>query len=119
MERQAICGASGNAGYTLDRLLPRLTRADAGRASASQYDVVIVGGGSAGIGTAASLLRRQPSLAIAVVEPSATHYYQPGWTMVGGGIFAPETTCRPTASVMPQAVTWVRKAATAFVPETS
>src|SRR5258707_7785340 len=77
MEPHAILRATANAGYNLDSLLPRLTRADAGRASASQYDVVIVGGGSAGIGTAASLLRRQPSLAIAVVEPSATHYYQP------------------------------------------
>jgi sulfide:quinone oxidoreductase len=119
MEPHAILRATANAGYNLDSLLHRLTRADAGRASASHYDVVIVGGGSAGIGTAASLLRRQPSLAIAVVEPSATHYYQPGWTMVGGGIFAPETTRRSMASVMPKAVTWVRKAATAFVPETS
>jgi sulfide:quinone oxidoreductase len=119
MEPHAILRATANAGYNLDSLLPRLTRASAGRASASQYDVVIVGGGSAGIGTAASLLRRQPSLAIAIVEPSATHYYQPGWTMVGGGIFAPETTRRPMASVMPEAATWVRKAATAFVPETS
>jgi sulfide:quinone oxidoreductase len=119
VEPHAILRATANAGYNLDSLLPRLRRASVGRASASQYDVVIVGGGSAGIGTAASLLRRQPSLAIAIVEPSATHYYQPGWTMVGGDIFAPESTRRPMASVMPKAVTWVRQAATGFVPETS
>jgi sulfide:quinone oxidoreductase len=119
MEPHEILSATTNAGYNLETLLPRLKGASASRSSASQYDVVIVGGGSAGIATAASLLRRQPSLTIAVVEPSATHYYQPGWTMVGAGIFAPETTRRPTASVMPKAVAWVRKAVAAFAPEKS
>ena len=45
-------------------------------------DVLIVGGGSAGIATAASLLRRRPDLDVRIVEPSEHHYYQPGWTMV-------------------------------------
>jgi sulfide:quinone oxidoreductase len=119
MESRDILRATANAGYNLESLLPRLKGARASRASASRYDVVIVGGGSAGIATAASLLRRQHSLAVAVVEPSATHAYQPGWTMVGAGIFAPETTRRPMASVMPKEATWIRKAATAFAPETS
>ena len=51
------------------------------------HEVVIIGGGSAGIATASSMLKRRPSLDIAIVEPSEHHYYQPGWTMVGGGVF--------------------------------
>ncbi|HEU4525066.1 MAG TPA: FAD/NAD(P)-binding protein, partial [Gemmatimonadales bacterium] len=43
---------------------------------------MIVGGGAAGLATAASLLRRRPSLDIAVIEPRERHYYQPGWTLV-------------------------------------
>ena len=52
-----------------------------------KHEVVIIGGGSAGTATAASMLKRRPSLDIAIVEPSEDHYYQPGWTMVGGGVF--------------------------------
>lgn len=81
------------------------------------FEVLIVGGGAAGISTAASLLKRQPSLKIAIVEPADKHYYQPGWTMVGGGIFQPEDTERDMASVMPGGVEWIRKAAATFEPD--
>ena len=52
-----------------------------------KHDVVIVGGGSAGIAVASSLLARSPYLNLVIIDPAETHYYQPGWTMVGGGIF--------------------------------
>jgi sulfide:quinone oxidoreductase len=55
--------------------------------TANQYDVVIVGGGAAGIATASSILRRAPNLSVAIVEPADQHYYQPGWTMVGAWCF--------------------------------
>ncbi len=81
------------------------------------HTVVIVGGGAAGIATAASLLKRRSGFDIAIIEPADTHAYQPGWTMVGGGIFKPEVTRRSMASVMPKAVTWIRQAAKSFQPE--
>ena len=81
------------------------------------YDVVIVGGGSAGIATAASLLKRNAGLSIAVIEPADVHYYQPGWTMVGAGVFSAEFTRRSEKSVMPSDVEWIKKAATEFAPE--
>ena len=51
------------------------------------HQILIIGGGAAGLATAASLHKRDASLDIAVVEPADKHYYQPGWTMVGAGVF--------------------------------
>lgn len=58
-------------------------------------DVLIVGGGAAGAAAAASLRRRNKRLDIAILEPSETHYYQPAWTLVGGGAFRADRTARP------------------------
>ncbi|WP_304526008.1 FAD/NAD(P)-binding oxidoreductase [Halomonas sp. I5-271120] len=71
-----------------------------------RHTVLIIGGGAAGISVAASLLKRRSSLDVAIIEPAEEHYYQPGWTMVGGGVFTPEVTRRPMREVMPDAVTW-------------
>ncbi|MFU7528519.1 NAD(P)/FAD-dependent oxidoreductase [Qipengyuania sp. ASV99] len=81
------------------------------------HTVVVVGGGSAGIASAASLLKRRPDLDIAVIDPAETHAYQPGWTMVGGGVFDAKVTVRSEASVMPKGVTWIKQAAASFQPD--
>lgn len=93
------------------------TPATAPQPPAKSYDVVIVGGGSAGIATAASLRKRSPGTRIAIIEPSDVHYYQPGWTMVGGGIFNASVTRRSQASVMPHGVDWIKVAASGFAPD--
>jgi sulfide:quinone oxidoreductase len=84
--------------------------------AATSHDIVIVGAGAAGLATAASLLARDARLDIAVIDPADTHYYQPGWTMVGGGIFRPETTARAMADVMPRPVQWIKAGVAAFEP---
>ena len=81
------------------------------------HEVVIIGGGSAGIEVAASLLARSPNLDIAIIDPADVHCYQPGWTMVGAGIFDASSTVRTMASVMPHGVHWIKLAVAAFEPE--
>ncbi|GAB1575718.1 FAD/NAD(P)-binding oxidoreductase [Bordetella petrii] len=81
------------------------------------YDVAVVGGGSAGLAAIASLLRRRPALRICLIEPATEHCYQPGWTLVGAGVFAQHRTVRPMASLVPDCVTWERAAAAAFEPD--
>jgi sulfide:quinone oxidoreductase len=85
--------------------------------SIEQREILIVGGGSAGIAVASSLLRRDKTLSITIIEPSETHYYQPGWTMVGGGIFDREQTRKPMASVIPSSVKWIRGHVARFAPD--
>jgi sulfide:quinone oxidoreductase len=80
------------------------------------HEVVIVGGGAGGIAVAASLLRRRPGLDVAIVEPRDTHYYQPGFTLVGAGIFTTDQVCRPTATLIPKGATWLQTSVTSFAP---
>mgnify|MGYP001598789205 CR=1 FL=1 len=56
----------------------------------THHQVVIVGGGAGGIAAASSLKKRDATLDLAIIEPANQHFYQPGWTMVGGGIFSKE-----------------------------
>ncbi|MCF7768996.1 bifunctional protein tyrosine phosphatase family protein/NAD(P)/FAD-dependent oxidoreductase [Achromobacter pulmonis] len=83
----------------------------------ASYSVIIVGGGAAGVAVAASLLARSPQLDIAIIDPATVHYYQPGWTMVGAGVFEASTTARTMASVLPRGVHWLQSAVAAFEPE--
>ena len=74
---------------------------DAACSWGEDFDIVVIGGGTAGIGITASLLRRQSSLRIAIVEPSDRHYYQPAWTLVGGGAYDISKTVRPWPASFP------------------
>ena len=82
----------------------------------AKHQVLIVGGGTAGISVAARLLRKGFS-DVAVIEPSDMHFYQPLWTLVGGGQAKASTTARSEGSVMPKGTTWIKTAATAFDPD--
>lgn len=81
------------------------------------YDVVVVGGGAAGLAAIASLQKRQADLSIALVEPASQHYYQPGWTLVGGGVFSQASTVKPMADLIPKNVSWFQHAAAGFSPQ--
>jgi len=82
----------------------------------ASYDIVVVGAGAAGIAAAASLKARDETLDIAIIDPADIHYYQPGWTMVGGGIFQPAKTAKTMGSLIPKGVHWIKAAVAAFEP---
>lgn len=83
----------------------------------THYQVIIIGGGNAGISAAAQLLRKKKDLQIAIIEPSEKHYYQPAWTLVGAGVFNILKTIRSEQSVIPSKTIWVKTAVTSFQPE--
>ncbi|MBQ0893400.1 NAD(P)/FAD-dependent oxidoreductase [Micromonospora sp. U56] len=80
------------------------------------HQVVIVGGGTAGISVAARL-RRQGVTDIALVEPSEHHYYQPLWTLVGSGLVKAGETVRPQGKLIAKGVTWIRDRAAGVDPD--
>jgi sulfide:quinone oxidoreductase len=83
----------------------------------TQHQIVIVGGGNAGISIASQLLRKDSSLDIAIVDGAKKHYYQPAWTLVGGGEFDIQDTERDEASVIPFGATWIQQMVAGFKPE--
>ncbi|TQR37382.1 FAD/NAD(P)-binding oxidoreductase [Brevibacillus brevis] len=83
------------------------------------YTVVIVGAGSAGISVAARLVRASKRLIgqVAIIDPASKHYYQPLWTLVGGGAAKKEESERDLSSLIPTGVDWICDAVTMFQPE--
>ncbi|MGB0957892.1 MAG: NAD(P)/FAD-dependent oxidoreductase, partial [Litorivicinus sp.] len=79
-------------------------------------EVLIIGGGAGGIAAAASIKARRPSTQITLVDPAHEHFYQPGWTLVGAGVFDKTQTRRPMASVIPAGVDWLQTSVVSFDP---
>ncbi|KQQ14205.1 NAD(FAD)-dependent dehydrogenase [Methylobacterium sp. Leaf123] len=111
-----ILAATKAAGYDLEGAGPRMA-GRSGAAAERRFTVVIVGGGAAGIAAASSLKARKPDLEVAVIDPADVHYYQPGWTMVGAGVFDQGVTARSMASLIPDGVTWIKAGVVAFEPQ--
>jgi len=69
--------------------------------------IVMVGGGVAGLSIAARLSRILAEPQIMLFDPAAEHCYQPGFTMIAGGVFNANDVLRPKSSLMPDRVVWM------------
>ncbi|MBY0242843.1 MAG: TIGR01244 family phosphatase [Burkholderiaceae bacterium] len=115
---EQIISSAAACGYDLGALVRRVKASGAAaEVSDASHQVVIIGAGAAGISVAASLLARQPGLDVALIDPADVHYYQPGWTLVGAGVFAPAHTARVMGALIPHGVRWIKSAVAGFVPE--
>jgi sulfide:quinone oxidoreductase len=112
-----VLSAGKGAGFDLSGLTQRILGANSNASNVMHHEIVIVGGGAAGVAVASSLLSRNSKLDVVIIDPADTHYYQPGWTMVGGGIFKPATTVKTMASVIPSKAKWIKAAVAGFEPE--
>ncbi|MBC7292265.1 MAG: FAD-dependent oxidoreductase [Actinotalea sp.] len=82
------------------------------------HDVVVVGGGNAGISLAARLVR-DGCRDVALVDPNETHHYRPLLSYVAGGMARLEDLRRPQGDVVPEGVRWYRDRVVAVDPERS
>lgn len=119
-DSQALLDIAAAQGYDLSSALATIDEAGTAHQrapNATHYDILIVGAGAAGIAAASSLLSRVKSLSIGIIDPAEVHYYQPGWTLVGAGIFKQRNTVKTMASLIPDGVDWIKAAVGAFEPE--
>ena len=85
--------------------------------SQNHHTVLIVGGGAAGVSLANNMHRKNNKIDIAIIEPSEKHYYQPGFTIIGGGEYTLKKTTRNEADLINPAVTWIKDYADTFQPD--
>jgi sulfide:quinone oxidoreductase len=83
------------------------------------YQILILGGGTAGITVAAQLRRKLKAYDLAIVEPSTKHYYQPLWTLVGAGVFPKELSQREESAFIPRGADWIQERVAELRPETN
>lgn len=83
------------------------------------HKVVVVGGGSAGM-TISHQLQRTGKFSqddIAIVDPAEFHHYQPGWTLVGGGLKNKEDLKQPLTKLVDPKFKFYNEQVGAFSPE--
>ncbi|MGF1510047.1 MAG: FAD-dependent oxidoreductase [Myxococcota bacterium] len=85
----------------------------------THHEIVIIGGGTAGISVASRLLESPAKPDVAVIDPALMHFYQPLWTLVGGGVFEREESAREMCDIMPTEANWITKKVTGFDPGTT
>lgn len=81
------------------------------------YRFVVAGGGAGGLAIASSLARKHGEGSVAVIEPSQVHYYQPMWTLVGGGEKSLQDSAKPTSKLMPKNANWIQAKVEQFDPK--
>jgi len=87
------------------------------KASDAKGKIVIVGGGLAGVATAAKLSNSLSNPDITVIEPNPISVsYQPGNTLIGAGIWTKDAIMYETKDFMPSGVKWVQDKAVEFNP---
>lgn len=81
------------------------------------HQILVVGGGNAGLSVSSKLLLKNSKLDIGIIEPSDKHYYQPAYTLVGAGTFNINDTIKNEADYIPKHATWIKDGAASFDPE--
>lgn len=85
----------------------------------NHFQILIVGGGNAGLSVAAQLLLKNKNLNIGIIEPNDKHYYQPAWTLVGAGVYDIQDTVRNEKDLIPSGASWIKDAVATFQPDTN
>ncbi|VDI75708.1 sulfide:quinone oxidoreductase [Mytilus galloprovincialis] len=81
------------------------------------YKLLIVGSGSGGCATASKFSKKLGAGHVGIIEPKDDHYYQPWFTLVGGGIKKVEDSGKKMSEVIPKKADWLKTTAEAFDPK--
>jgi len=85
--------------------------------SQQHHTLLIVGGGAAGVSIANNIRRQKADIDVAIIEPSENHYYQPGFTIIGGGAYTLKQTTKNEADLIGPGIAWIKDYAETFQPD--
>lgn len=105
----AVLSGSGTIGYAY--LHPEKIKTKA--------RIVIVGSGAGGLTTASKLVQKLDGAQITIVDGNAKHYYQPGYTLIGCGVYTPDDVTRKNADYIPDNVSWVQEMVAEYNPDSN
>lgn len=91
--------------------------APAAASVATDARIVIVGAGAAGTALANRLSAALRGARIVLVDRRETHHYQPGYTLVGTGLWEPGKVLSAEADHLPRSVEWVREMVAEYDPD--
>ncbi|MBP5227330.1 MAG: FAD-dependent oxidoreductase [Kiritimatiellae bacterium] len=82
----------------------------------AKVNVAIIGGGAAGLSMAARLARRLPNATLTLIDPADKQFYQPGFTLIGAGVYKPDVVWKNQSDCIPDRVKWIKQAVVALDP---
>ena len=86
--------------------------------NATERKIVIIGGGTAGVGVSAQLIN-QGIIDVTIIEPNPVHYYQPLWTLVGAGLKKKEDSMIPMRKMINEKVSLLPHSVKRIKPDTN
>lgn len=93
------------------------TTTEAYASSDAKGKIVIVGGGLAGVATAAKLTNKLSNPDITIIEPNPHSVsYQPGQTLVAAGVWQKSDITYDTANFIPKGTKWIKEMVVSFDP---
>ncbi|UJF23817.1 NAD(P)/FAD-dependent oxidoreductase [Suttonella sp. R2A3] len=117
LNRRGFIGLSGALGA--GALLATSLSAQAVPKIKSKAKIVIAGAGAAGLAAASRLSDRLDGAEIILVDGRKAHFYQPGFTLVAGGIKSADYPVSTTAEYVPRSATWIEEYVSEFDPESN
>ncbi|MBW7947612.1 MAG: FAD-dependent oxidoreductase, partial [Sphingomonadaceae bacterium] len=116
MNRRRFLLGSGGAAMLAGLSAAMPTQA-AAQTSDARARIVIAGAGAAGLAMASRLRLGMPNAAVTIIDAKKEHHFQPGFTLVGAGLWSPGRVTERNADYMPRGVDWIEEAVAEFDPD--
>ena len=94
-----------------------LTQEAQATTSSSQAKIVIAGAGAAGLSLASRLKQQMPRATIVIIDAKKDHHFQPGFTLVGAGLWSPADVTFRNSDFMPSGIDWIEQNVAEFNPD--